>query len=50
MPSFESVAHADAVALLGAEMLARGEIADPASCEPVYLRDFRTTVPKPLAG
>jgi tRNA threonylcarbamoyladenosine biosynthesis protein TsaB len=50
LPDFASIAHADAVALLGAEMLARGEIADTDSCEPFYLRDFRTTVPKPLAG
>jgi tRNA A37 threonylcarbamoyladenosine modification protein TsaB len=46
----EAPAHAEAVALLGETLFAEGVHADLESSEPMYLRDFRTTVPKPLAG
>jgi tRNA threonylcarbamoyladenosine biosynthesis protein TsaB len=50
IPDSEAPAHAEAIALLGEELLSKGVVADLESCEPLYLRDFRTTVPKPLAG
>lgn len=40
-----STNHAGAVALLGGAMLADGRIADAATCEPLYVREFQTTVP-----
>lgn len=49
---FETVSPPDAlsdaptVARLGAEMLAAGRSVDPATAEPLYIREFRTTVPK----
>ncbi len=40
-----SASIAGAVALCGATMLHEGRIADAATCEPQYLREFQTTVP-----
>jgi tRNA threonylcarbamoyladenosine biosynthesis protein TsaB len=46
-PEREQLCHAEGVAFVGRDMLLRGEIADAAACEPIYLRDFLTTTPKP---
>jgi tRNA threonylcarbamoyladenosine biosynthesis protein TsaB len=42
----DSLCRADAVALYGSELLAAGHRTDPSTCEPMYIRDFRTTVPR----
>ena len=44
----ELICHAEAVAAVGELMLARGEVADTASCEPLYLRDFKPKSAKAL--
>lgn len=41
-----STSLAGAVALYGEAMLAEARIADAATCEPLYVRDFQTTVPQ----
>jgi len=46
IPEQEAVHHAESVALLGEIYLSEGKIADTASCEPLYIRDFQTTQPK----
>jgi tRNA threonylcarbamoyladenosine biosynthesis protein TsaB len=46
IPEREQLCHAEGVAQLGAVLLARHETADLEHCEPLYLREFRTTTPK----
>jgi tRNA threonylcarbamoyladenosine biosynthesis protein TsaB len=45
-PEREQFCHAEAVAIRAEQMLSCGEIADIETCEPLYLREFRTTTPK----
>jgi tRNA threonylcarbamoyladenosine biosynthesis protein TsaB len=46
LDSLTPATHAYDVALTGAGMLSNGETADIASCEPMYVREFKTTSPK----
>jgi tRNA threonylcarbamoyladenosine biosynthesis protein TsaB len=48
VPDLEAGSHAEAVAFLGKVKFFAGAHADRRLCEPLYVRDFHTTSPKPL--
>ena len=45
IPESELICHAESIGFLAGEMYKRGETADLDSCEPLYIRDFKTTMP-----
>ncbi len=46
LPGHRDAWSGDGVALLGERAIARGDIADRAACEPLYLREFQVTRPR----